>query len=116
MASTQILQLVGGNDFLKLKRIVHNGTGGNLDLTIQNGGVYCITGYDSISISVPKDQYYTAHLFVTFPGSATEVGFKFPEGMALCGTDPSTAAPSENWEVSIDSVGGALIMRKQAIT
>lgn len=100
----------------KIRRTFYAGSGGNLDLQIANDDIYCITGYDTITISLPENEYYTAHLFVTFPNTADAVGFQLPEGMMVCGNDPSIAVSGDQWEVSIDSVGGALFMRKSGLS
>ena len=92
-----------------------NGSGGNLDLLLGNNTIYYITGYDTITISLPDD-VYMAHLFVTFPTDAEEVGFLLPEGVMISGHDPLTAAAGEHWEVSIDSMGGALFLRKTVLS
>ena len=100
----------------EIKRSTLTGTSGNLDLQVTNDTIYYITGYDTVTITLPNTDYYMAHLFVTFPADAEEVGFTLPEGVLVSGHDPSTAAPGEHWEVSIDSIGGALFVRKTVLS
>lgn len=97
-----------------LKKTFLSGSG-TLDLTVDNGRIYSITGYSDIRILPPERETYMAHLFVKFPKTET-VSFRFPEGLSLYGTDPSLAAPGDNWEVNIDSEGGILLMRKRALS
>lgn len=90
-----------------------SGNGGNLDLSVENNSIYYVSGYDTITVSVPESGHYTAHMFVTFPNTDTEVGFIMPEGIETYGDDHTIVKRAEKWEVNIDSVGGALFYRKQ---
>lgn len=104
----------GGGATGGVGRLSHVGNGGDLVLNVTDM-VYYIEGYKTITIALPGASYYTAHLFVTFPETTDVVGFNLPEGLQVSGHDPSTAASGDKWEVNIDSVGGALFYRKQAI-
>lgn len=97
-----------------LQRVNLVGQGGQLNLQLQNGKVYTISGYNVISITLPE-KTCTAHMFITFPSEGDELGFIFPEDMELYGNSPSDVQADDKWEVNVDSVGGALLYRKQAI-
>ena len=90
-----------------------SGNGGNLDLSVENNSIYYVSGYDTITISVPESGHYTAHMFVTFPNTENAVGFILPQGLETYGDAYTSVGRAEKWEVNIDSVGGALFYRKQ---
>jgi hypothetical protein len=97
-----------------ITRVTETGNGGNVDVDVKNNTIYSISGYDTVTI-LPPEGNYTAHLFVEFPSAAEAVGFVLPEGMEVSGNDPSTAAKGERWEVSLDSMGGAIFLRKAVL-
>lgn len=92
-----------------------NGSGGTLDLELEDSTIYYISGYDIISVTAPSKEYYTSHLFIDFPADAEEVGIVLPSGMPCYGTYLSTMESGDRWEISIDGVGGALCMKKEVI-
>lgn len=94
-------------------RVTKTGNGGNVDVEVKNNTIYSISGYDTITI-LPPEGNYTAHLFVEFPSNAEAVGFVLPEGMETSGNDPANAEKGDKWEVSLDSMGGAIFLRKAA--
>lgn len=96
-----------------LSRVTETGEGGNVNVAVKNNTIYSISGYNTITI-LPPEGNYTAHLFVEFPSAAEAVGFVLPKDMEVSGNDPSTAAKGERWEVSLDSMGGAIFLRKAA--
>lgn len=110
--ATDKLQVLGK---FRLKRTELTGTG-NVAIQISDGEVYYVRGYTTVEISFRDDNFCTAHLFVTFPDTAEDVGFVLPDGLQISGHDPSTAAAGEQWEISVDSVGGALFMRKTVLS
>ena len=93
-----------------------NGEGGTLELALEDSTIYYISGYDIISVTAPSKEYYTSHLFIDFPADAEEVGIVLPTGMPCYGTSLSTMGSGDRWEISIDSVGGALCMKKEVIS
>ena len=113
-----LVTLVGVDDndsATSLTRLTETGDGGNVSITVQNNTMYRVEGYDTVTISVPEGDY-TAHLFVTFPTTAESVGFILPDGVEVSGHDPSTAAKGERWEVNLDSMGGAIFLRKAVLS
>lgn len=96
-----------------INRVTKTGSGGNVNVAVKNNTIYSISGYNTITI-LPPEGNYTAHLFVEFPSNAEAVGFVLPKDMEVSGNDPSTAAKGERWEVSLDSMGGAIFLRKAA--
>lgn len=97
-----------------INRVIKTGSGGNVDVEVKNNTIYSISGYNTITI-LPPEGNYTAHLFVEFPSNADAVGFVLPKDMEVSGNDPSTAAKGERWEVNIDSIGGAIFLRKAVL-
>lgn len=93
-----------------------NGAGGVLDLEIEDSTIYYISGYDYINIITPDTGHYTAHMFVSFPTNAATTGISFPEGMPVYGSDLTTLKAGDNWEISVDAVGGMLCMKKKVIS
>lgn len=91
------------------------GNGGTLDLEVKDGAIYHISGYNLINISAPSGVDYTSHLFVSFADNGQAVGFQFPEGMKVYGTNPSMADGGDSWEVNVDNIGGALCMKKEVV-
>lgn len=91
------------------------GDGGTLTLNIEDGLIYYIRGYDTVSIVPPDTTDYSAHLFVDFnePDGYNTVGFILPDKMETFGADPKTASLGGKWEVSLDSVGGAIFYWKR---
>lgn len=96
-----------------ITRVTKTGNGGNVNVEVKNNTIYSISGYDTITI-LPPEGNYTAHLFVEFPSNAEAVGFVLPEGMETSGNDPANAEKGDKWEVNIDSMGGAIFLRKAA--
>ena len=96
-----------------ITRVTKTGNGGNVDVDVKNNTIYSISGYDTVTI-LPPEGNYTAHLFVEFPSNAEAVGFVLPEGMETSGNDPANAEKGDKWEVSLDSMGGAIFLRKAA--
>lgn len=92
------------------------GNGGTLDLEVEDGVIYHISGYNLINISAPSGADYTSHLFVSFANNGQAVGFQFPEGMKVYGANPSMVDGGDSWEVNVDNIGGALCMKKEVIT
>ena len=97
-----------------LTRLTETGDGGNVSIEVKNNTLYRVSGYDTVTITVPEGDY-SAHLFVEFPANAEAVGFVLPKDMEVSGNDPSTAAKGERWEVSLDSMGGAIFLRKAVL-
>lgn len=91
------------------------GNGGIFDLEVRDGAIYYISDYNVINISAPSGEDYTSHLFVSFADNGQVVGFQFPEGTKIYGDDPSQANAGEDWEISIDNIGGALCMKKDVV-
>lgn len=100
----------------QIQRTAYNGNGGAVNVQVANDMVYSVNGYNTVTISLPSDPFYTAHMYVSFPDNGNAVGFEYPDGMLVSGHDPSTAAPGEKWEVNIDSLGGALFARKTVLS
>lgn len=92
------------------------GNGGTLNLEVEDGVIYHISGYNLINISAPSGKDYTSHLFVSFANNGQDVGFHFPEEMKVYGTNPSMVDDGDSWEVNVDNVGGALCLKKEVIT
>ena len=92
------------------------GNGGTLDLEIKDGTIYDISGYNIINILAPSEVDYTSHMFVSFANNGQPVGFRFPKGMKIYGANPDMANSGDNWEVSVDNIGGALCMKKEVVT
>ena len=98
-----------------INRVTKTGSGGNVNVAVKNNTIYSISGYNTITI-LPPEGNYTAHLFVEFPTTAEAVGFILPDGVEVSGNDPSTAAKGERWEVNLDSMGGAIFLRKAVLS
>lgn len=90
------------------ERRTFTGEGGSIEILLQNNSIYYISGYDSVKLVSPALESYLAHLFITIPSSTKNASIECPEGIAVYGKDPATAAPGDIWEISIDNVGGAV--------
>ena len=98
------------------------GEGGKYELAIQHGYIYYISGYHEVCIKTPDTGIYAAHLFVEFPEPTedyplSKMGFTIhPDSDIECfGSIPRYCFTNNNanWEVSIDSRGGAIFFTKR---
>ena len=96
-----------------IKRNTLTGTGGSITLRVEDGGVYYISNYTSVTISVPDTTPYSAHLYIDFPSDADSVTLAYPESLSGKGDPTDLASPGDKWEVGVDGVGGILSLRKE---
>lgn len=103
----------GGGGGVGITRSHHTGSG-SITITVQDQYVYYVEGYSDITVELP-DGDFTAHFYVAFPDDALTCSFNLPEGTPAFGNDLAECDFGENWEISIDSVGGALAIRKRGL-
>lgn len=97
------------------------GEGGKYELAVQHGYIYYISGYHEVCIKTPDLATYAAHIFVKFPEPTTDyplskMGFTIhPDSDINCyGSTPRYClTDNADWEVSIDSKGGAIFYKKR---
>lgn len=87
---------------------------GSVTIKVQDQYVYYVDGYSDVTVEIPEGDF-SAHFFVSFPDDALSCSFNLPEGTAAFGNDLAECDFGERWEISIDSVGGALALRKRGL-
>lgn len=101
----------GGGGGVGITRANYSGSG-NVTIEVQDQYVYYVTGYSNITVVLP-DSEFSAYFFVSFPDDALSCSFNLPNGFPAFGNNLAECDFGENWEISIDSVGGALALRKR---
>lgn len=76
----------------------------SIRITLENNMVYYVSGYKEVIIDAPVDEC-TSHVFVSFEGVDSPIGFKLPEGIKVYGRF-TRVLKGDFWEFSIDTVGG----------
>lgn len=115
----QIMELLnaggggGGGGGIGITRANYSGSG-NVTIEVQDQYVYYVTGYSNITVKLP-DNEFSAYFFVSFPDDALSCSFNLPNGFPAFGNNLAECDFGENWEISIDSVGGALALRKRGL-
>lgn len=102
-----------GGGGISITREHYNGSG-SVTITVQDQYVYYVEGYSNITVELP-DGEFSAYFFVSFPEDALTCSFNLPDGVSTFGNDLAECDFGENWEISIDSVGGALALRKRGL-
>lgn len=87
--------------------------GGDKTILVENSTVYRITNCAELTMTFPEDSPLPeAHIFVSF-AEDSNAAVVFPDGISYYGTDPLSVDPGDNWEISIDPVGGMLFLGKK---
>lgn len=91
------------------KRVILTGNGyESLDLAVEDNTIYSISHYANIHITPPYGTYQ-AYLYINLPNVAS-VSVTFAPTLPVSGNNITEAKPGQVWEISMDSVLGALLL------
>lgn len=94
-----------------VKKVIE-GDGGTLNLAVEDSTIYYISGYEAVTLTAPRQNKFTAHLFIDFPTTADSAKLTLPAGIPAYGTSLANLEAGDKWEISIDGFGGVLCMKK----